>query len=60
MNEPCVCCGEPDQDGTCGEYTVCWPCYETGLFAEWLQQYKPEDYKRMCEKVKDEKETDVR
>lgn len=34
----CVCCGEPKQNGRYAGLPVCFPCYETGLLREWLEQ----------------------
>ena len=34
----CVCCGEPDQLGRYESLPVCFPCYQTGLLREWLDQ----------------------
>lgn len=35
----CVCCGEPQQTGRYAGLPCCFPCYETGLLREWLEQY---------------------
>ena len=35
----CVCCGEPQQVGRYAGLPVCFPCYETGLLREWLEQH---------------------
>jgi hypothetical protein len=34
----CVCCGKPDQTGRYDGLPVCFPCYQTGLLREWLDQ----------------------
>ncbi len=38
----CVCCGEPNQTGRYEGLPVCFPCYQTGLLAEWIAANKPE------------------
>jgi hypothetical protein len=35
----CVCCGEAKQTGRYAGLPVCFPCYETGLLREWLEQH---------------------
>jgi hypothetical protein len=40
----CVCCGEPEQTGRYAGLPVCFPCYETGLLREWLEQHNALDW----------------
>lgn len=40
----CVCCGEPKQNGRYAGLPVCFPCYETGLLREWLEQHNALDW----------------
>lgn len=35
----CVCCGKPKQTGRYAGLPVCFPCYETGLLREWIEQH---------------------
>ncbi len=39
----CVCCGEPDQTGRYEGLPVCFPCYQTGLLRELLDQQPCQD-----------------
>lgn len=34
----CVCCGEHEQTGRYAGLPCCFPCYETGLLRDWLEQ----------------------
>lgn len=35
MNDVCVVCGKDAEGGSCGNLSVCFPCYESGALLEW-------------------------